>query len=180
MCFYSGALAFYFCQWIKAWPRPVAVSTVLVGIACAAAFGIFVMNFTSLSQFPILGGIVFPLLILTLALLKIAAPDFGSRFGKIGDFTYALLLVHFPIQLLMARSNDLFALGIDFYTHVAFCTFVTISIITAVAVHLWVELPIQKYLRKRFSSGSQELTKHQGSVREVQVREISSASPARG
>ena len=95
--------------------------------------------------------VLFPLAILSLALLETLRGTLGKRIASIGDLTYASYLLHFPLQLITMGIVLTFSLDRSlFYSPVALLTFMGVLVLLSFACYHYFELPAQKSLRKRF------------------------------
>lgn len=146
LCFYCGGIACLVWQWLQRRKAFILPSAIVFGSLGAASLWIYVRNFAELAECPILGAIVFPIVIFKLALLQGRFPAFGRSASKFGDLTYALLLVHFPIQLATILVCKAWGFVIDFTQPATLLAFVSISVSVAAVVHYWFELPFQSVL----------------------------------
>ncbi len=102
----------------------------------------------------LLFGGVFPLLVLTLALVQDCRHGLGKRYRLVGDITYATYLLHFPLQLLIIGCATALAPGIDYRSPQFFFAFFAALIGISIVVYRRFELPAQRYLRRRFDAPS--------------------------
>ena len=97
--------------------------------------------------------VLFPATVLYLAILETRRGPVGRGLAWLGDSTYAIYLVHFPLMLTTAiawRSvgGDLQRLRSPF----VLATFVVVVVLLALACHRFFERPMQAWIRRRFSS----------------------------
>ena len=93
----------------------------------------------------------FPSTVLFLALLDHKGV-FVVAFKKLaflGDISYSVYLLHFPIQLVFIAIS--LAFPIDFSKVWIFLLYVSVTVALSVASHKWLEIPCQRYLRSKFS-----------------------------
>ena len=147
VCFYCGGLACLAYQWLRTNAAAMPFGAGLAGLVGVLSLAYYVRNFAAVSEAPILGAIVFPCFVLNLALLQTQLPSMGRTLGQFGDVTYALLLVHFPIQLAVLLYCKVEHVVIDFTAPLALVGFAAVSIATAFAAHYLFELPCQRWLR---------------------------------
>ena len=96
--------------------------------------------------------LVFPSTILFLALLEGYGGRLFRRLAFLGDISYSSYLLHFPLQMCFLFFTLL--LGIDreiFSSPWMLLTFFATLILLAAVSYRWFELPVQHYLRTRFS-----------------------------
>lgn len=93
--------------------------------------------------------VLFPLTILSLVLLETRYGTLGKRFSFLGDISYAVYLIHFPLQLLFYAIVNGFTSDRSIYYKSWFMGFFFISLIliSLGSYHLY-EKPVQMYLRK--------------------------------
>ncbi|MCW3096578.1 MAG: putative O-acyltransferase, transrane [Chthonomonadaceae bacterium] len=97
--------------------------------------------------------VLFPLSILSLALLETLRGTLGKRIAFVGELTYSSYLLHFPLQ--MMTMGIVLTFSIDrslFYSPVALFAFMGVLVLLSFACYRYFELPAQKSLRKRFLS----------------------------
>lgn len=98
----------------------------------------------------VLTGLVFPLLIMALALAETKLGLLGRRWGWLGDISYSCYLWHFPLQL--GAIMLVYLAGISrevFYSPFGLVAFFGVLIGISFASHRWFEMPVQKWLRRR-------------------------------
>ncbi|TFY85752.1 acyltransferase [Pseudomonas kairouanensis] len=96
--------------------------------------------------------LLFPMTIISLALIETRRGSLGRRFSFIGHLSYSSYLIHFPLQLFFIIVAGM--LGIDreyFYTKSSFIVFISILIPLCFASYYLFELPMQKRLRNVLS-----------------------------
>ena len=99
--------------------------------------------------------LLFPLTVLYLAVFETARGGCGRRFAWLGDVTYSLYLLGFPLMLLVALV--LRATGHSFHavmSPLALAAFLAAAIPMAVACHRFFERPAQRWIRGRLSGRS--------------------------
>jgi peptidoglycan/LPS O-acetylase OafA/YrhL len=94
--------------------------------------------------------VLFPLTILTLAVVETVRPGFGGRFAFLGGLSYASYMLQFPLQLALVSLADALSLGRSiFYSPVVMAVFFVLLAGLSLASHQWFEMPAQRYLRRR-------------------------------
>ena len=95
--------------------------------------------------------ILFPLTIVSLALIEIDRGDFLKRMSWMGDITYSSYMLHFPLQLCYALAVSYGILQGSFYLNpLSLIVFFLILIPLSWIVFNKFERPVQKYIRTRF------------------------------
>lgn len=95
-------------------------------------------------------GFLFPVTILALALIETQRGHFGKRLSFLGDISYSLYLLHFPLQLIFIAAVD--RLGISplfFYQGRSVFLFFPILIGLCVLSYRFLERPAQRFLRSK-------------------------------
>jgi len=104
-----------------------------------AAFQLRKMAFT---------GILFPVMIYTLALVDTQASKLGSKISFIGNLSYSSYLLHFPLQLVFVLwlGNDA-----QSYSHPSvFLSYFSILVVISFASFKYFEKPVQNAIRRKF------------------------------
>lgn len=97
--------------------------------------------------------LLFPLTILSLALMETRRGNLGKRIAFIGNLTYSSYLLHFPLQLVVATAVAYFSLSPEiFYSRRLFLGFVVVLCALSYASYRWFEVPVQRWLRRRFAA----------------------------
>ncbi len=110
-------------------------------------------------------SVLFPLTILTLAVIETARGHLGRRLSFIGDISYSSYLIHFPLQLWFIICLNL--LGVDksfFYTKGSMLLYFLALIPLCLLSYHKFERPLQQYIRDRFSSAQHPTPKHYARV----------------
>jgi peptidoglycan/LPS O-acetylase OafA/YrhL len=99
--------------------------------------------------------VLFPATILFLALLETQRGKLGKRLAFVGDLSYSSYLIHFPLQLAFFCATTALAVNKSiYYSPVMLVVFFVVLIALSLASHRWLEMPAQRYLRKRLVSKS--------------------------
>lgn len=92
--------------------------------------------------------VLFPLTILALALVESQRGELGKRLAFLGDASYAIYLLHFPLQLVVATFVVWLKFDREIFVSPWFMIAFFITLIAlSLASHRFFELPIQKLLR---------------------------------
>ncbi len=77
--------------------------------------------------------------------------SFKSIAKRLGSLTYAMYMIHFPIQLVMVTFSEA-VFHINFFSHLVFIMFFTVVFILGIICHDKFEAPVQHRLRAKSSS----------------------------
>jgi len=104
----------------------------------------------SLCQKPVLSNwavvVLLPLTILSLALWQAKKSQAGQRFSKIGDITYSMYLLHFPLQLLAVIGVVHFNVDPQVFNRLAFMILFFMALVLASWIsRQYFETPIKKH-----------------------------------
>ena len=98
-------------------------------------------------------SLLFPMTIVSLAVVETKRGQLGRRFRRIGDISYSTYLLHFPLQLGVAMWVAAAGLPLSFYDAPAtMAAFFVLLIVVSVASHRYFEVPCQRALRKLIST----------------------------
>ncbi len=96
-------------------------------------------------------SILFPMTLMSLALIETFRGTLGARLRFIGDITYSTYLLHFPLQLGFVLVLSRFNMGRDyFYSIPSFLIYFLLLLILSFLSYNYFERPLQKYIRGRF------------------------------
>jgi peptidoglycan/LPS O-acetylase OafA/YrhL len=100
---------------------------------------------------------LFPLTILVLVSCELKRGYLGKRFSVLGDITYSSYLLHFPLQLIFIICTTCLKLDKNIYdkSNTLIVFFIILIIISIISFN-YIEMPLQKILRKK-SSKKKEL-----------------------
>jgi peptidoglycan/LPS O-acetylase OafA/YrhL len=94
---------------------------------------------------------LFPMTIMSLALLETKRGELGKRLSFIGDISYSLYLLHFPLQLTAATAATKLAMTPQlFYSPWFMALFFSVLMVVSFASYRYFEVPVQRFLRLRF------------------------------
>jgi peptidoglycan/LPS O-acetylase OafA/YrhL len=144
-CFLAGGSAFLVWTSVRDWKihqRLYALG--LVGLGEVAALCLFVS--TDLRF--VLHLIVFPALVLFLAVAQSILSTAGKRFRVVGDISYAIYLLHFPVQLYIIVTAAALGISLDVSNPLFFLGFLIAVIGASLFVFYRLEITAQHFLRK--------------------------------
>ena len=94
--------------------------------------------------------VLYPITLLAVALAE-SRWMFGRRFSVLGDISYSLYLIHFPLQLAaVILLFELKAQSDIFYSPIFFFCFFAVLILLSFASHRYFEMPAQRWIRARW------------------------------
>ena len=93
--------------------------------------------------------IKFPLVIINLCVIQFFFKNIGKKFQILGDISYTIYLVHFPIQIIFHLINlRFFKIGYD--QNMLFILFILLVILFSYITYKYFELPLKNKMRKKF------------------------------
>ena len=93
---------------------------------------------------------LFPMTIMSLALIETKRGSLGKRFSLIGDISYSSYLIHFPLILATVLITAEQAIDQElFYSPWFMALFFIVLIALSSASHRYFEVPMQRYLRRK-------------------------------
>ncbi|MBI3802172.1 MAG: acyltransferase [Nitrospirae bacterium] len=155
--FFLGGLVFYTyaamvkAGWVERWVGPFAW-VMIAGWVVALLEGRFdLIPLGRKSAALAITGVLFPMTILALALIETKRGHLGERLSPLGDISYSLYLLHFPLQLtFMIAIGSIGWSPSFFYTKTSMLVFFTILIGLCTLSYRFLERPAQRILRDKF------------------------------
>ncbi len=156
LLFYIGGFTFFFYTYLKKFYKKKFFILVLV-IIDIIIFGRFLnesfLNFQNSIEFLIgnklfilLFFIKFPLIIINLSVLQLYKKNLGKNIKLLGDISYTIYLVHFPIQLLFALVIKKMLI-VNFNSPFFFLIYFSTVFLVSILIYKFFELPLKDYLR---------------------------------
>jgi len=90
----------------------------------------------------------FPLLIINLNIIQFYFNKLGKPFGLVGDLSYTIYLIHFPLQVVIIIINNTF-FKFQFYSELFFIMYFLFIFLTSFLLFKFFELPFKKLIRKK-------------------------------
>jgi peptidoglycan/LPS O-acetylase OafA/YrhL len=92
--------------------------------------------------------VLLPLTIMSLALIETKRGSLGKRLSFVGDMSYSLYLLHFPLQLMAATVVIQLNINpVQFYSAWFMLSFFIALTLLSIASRRYFEIPIQRFLR---------------------------------
>lgn len=147
-------------------PLPTVLTRALIGVA-VLCWGVALSNPTAFRQLEIVPRmrldswqfatiVLFPLTILAVVLAEAEAPAACARLARatrLGDMSYSIYLIHFPLQLLVMLCFGRSSPPADvFYSPWTLTGFFAVLALLGVISHDCFEMPMQRMLRARGTS----------------------------
>ncbi len=150
--FLLGFLIFQFYKSVKI-PNQLSVLLLILSFGIIIYFGYSVSDVDSFKRVLVFGV---PSSLILIALLNLEENGMISfpKFSIIlGNSSYALYLIHFPMMLLMNKLPQIMGYTITASQEVLYSCFIIISIVlTSIYVHKWIEKPLAKRLNTLLKS----------------------------
>lgn len=146
-CFFSGGVAFLIWDRVETQNRLlVVVLSALLATAALAYSALFSMNAV------ILGAVLYPSVVLFLATVQ--TDEQGKQFRFIGDITYSVYLLHFPVQLCILLTLKVFGVYLNFLSPFFWITYFGALVSAAAISFERFERPMQRRLRRMMMGDS--------------------------
>lgn len=101
---------------------------------------------------------LFPMTVMSLALLETKKGTLGKKFSSLGDISYSSYLLHFPLQLTVALVAARLKINSKtFYSPWFMALFFCALILVSLASYRYFEVPMQRYLRRNISQKNSSL-----------------------
>ena len=158
LLFYIGGFTFFLYSYLKKIYRKKLFILVLI-IIDVIVFGRFLnelfLNFQNSIEylignklFILLFFIKFPRIIINLSILQLYKKNLGKSIKILGDISYTIYLIHFPMQLLFASFIPKIFI-INFNSPFFFLIYFISVFLVSILIYKFYELPLKYYLRER-------------------------------
>jgi peptidoglycan/LPS O-acetylase OafA/YrhL len=98
---------------------------------------------------------IYPLCILLLLNIALIEKFFSLRpFTFIGDLSYSIYLLHFPVQLLMFTFLPMAGVQLDYTRGSSLLIYAALTTSLAAASHYLFEKPVQRMIREKYVTGA--------------------------
>ena len=95
--------------------------------------------------------IKFPLLIINLRIIQYFFRNLGKKFLIIGELSYTIYLIHFPLQIILMIISKEF-INLNFNSEYFFIFYFILIFITSFLVHKFYELPLKILIRNVYKA----------------------------
>lgn len=103
---------------------------------------------------------LFPMTVISLALIETKKGTLGKIFSLVGDISYSSYLLHFPLQLTVALVVAILKIDSEvFYSSWFMALFFCALIFVSFASYRYFEIPMQRYLRRNISQKNSDVKK---------------------
>ena len=144
-CFFVGGLSYLLNQKL----RLNVNYKIFYLIIIILIFSLFlkITNFDTVIQKIILLTFIFPSLINCLFLINNKLPYAGKNLSILGDISYSIYLLHFPIILTTLLIFNFFNFKLDFNLPIFFTSYLIITIFISIIVYKFFETPLKDKIR---------------------------------
>lgn len=162
LCFYSGGIVYFIFEYLKKKTtnnyKLLIIILIIDIIIFGRALNVYFLNFQEQVSyligeriFILLFFIKFPLIILNLALLQTFFVFLGKPFKLLGDISYTIYLIHFPLELVIVILNTSF-LNINFDSGFFFVIYFLILFTSSAIIFKYYENPLKIIIRNKFTN----------------------------
>jgi len=147
-CFFVGGLSFMVTDKLK------LSNQIKIMFFCLIIFLsiMFLINFniSSITNKIISLTIFFPSIINLLYLINNRYPQLGGKVSILGDISYSIYLIHFPIILIILFLLNILDLRINFDKSAVFLTYLNITFLISFCSYKFLEIPLKGILRNKY------------------------------
>ena len=160
--FFLGGLAFYLTRLAStkhhALKKPIYLGAILCWAAVIVNYYVFdfaslILKFGATGKILIAGFpffLLFPLTVCSLALIEIDKGPWLRSISWVGEITYSVYLLHFPLQLAFGLAVSYGLLNADFYLNpLYFALYFVLLVTLSYGVFRTFELPMQSMIRRK-------------------------------
>ncbi len=159
MAFFAGCLLFY----LNGYVGRLSSKTKRIILTSLVLYSALVTALIIKAGYPVVFGhwdrvmplMIYPLCILLLLNIALIEKFFSLRpFTFIGDLSYSIYLLHFPVQLLMFTFLPMAGVQLDYTRGSSLLIYATLTTSIAAASHYLFEKPVQRMIREKYVTGA--------------------------
>ena len=147
-CFFIGGLSQMLIENLKITQKNKTLILCL-SIFISGIISFYFIDNSKLNKIIVL-TIFFPCLINLFYLINNYSPKFGKKLSLIGDISYSIYLIHFPLILVTLMILNILNLKINFDSMTIFCTYLIFTFLISFFSYNFLEIPLKKMLRKKY------------------------------
>lgn len=148
MGFFAGGIAAIVIERSAHYSIPQMAVLLVSAIVLSLSIGCAATLSPSPSWSAVLFGAVYPSTVTFLASLQRVYPTAGKPIRTIGDISYSVYLVQFPVQLLILLAVHTLAVQVDFRSTSTLLLFLSLVIAIALPTYRFFELPAKRLIRR--------------------------------
>jgi peptidoglycan/LPS O-acetylase OafA/YrhL len=149
--FYLGGLTVYVIEFVHKNNYAYYFNYMLLLVGLSLSIGFAVYGIYGNRLYPSLLIAAYTPILLCLSQKKVnSKSNFGSLIEIAGNSSYAVYLLHFPLQLLVVTICSYISVKIPTQSSIFFLSYVFVSLLLASMAYYFFEKPLQDYLRMRF------------------------------
>lgn len=162
--FFLGGVTYHLYEWIVTRNQTKSVILHLLIVLCGLMWVLGIVGvyrqWNPLETIPffwrytfIPAILIFQTTILTLALVETRWKTIGNSLAVLGDISYSVYLIHFPLQVTLVTLVIYFGKSQEiFYNPYIYLSFFALLLVLSAISHYYFERPVQRYLRERWLS----------------------------
>lgn len=147
-CFFIGGLSYLIINKINLNIKNKVL--IMLIIILVSSIILFLNNFNPVINKIILLSITFPSLINFLYLFNKIFSNFGKKLRILGDISYSIYLMHYPVIFMYVYVLNIFNNKISFNSIHTFLIYLSLTSIISFLTYKFFELPLKKLIRKKF------------------------------
>ena len=151
-CFYIGGLTFQIFRGLRTTFKShklLFLGPVVVSATSIIIVALIIENHREYGEL-FLFTLFYPSLILALAILQDMSHRLGRSIRLLGDISYSIYLLHFPLQLLIHYAVEASGATVDFMNPYIFTLFLSLLIGLSYLCYTYFEMPMKKLIRKQW------------------------------
>lgn len=147
--FFIGGLLYYFIEWHCSRKLRVVEYLVIGSLAFLCCYCLLFDCSAMFGPSRLCQRLLYPLMVATLVMVELRYENIGTKVAWVGDITYSVYLIHFPLQIVFILVSDALGFNRDiFYSHYVLLPFFGILIPLSLLTFYFFERPAQHALRR--------------------------------